>query len=116
MNKVTTHPSRRQWAAVLSILVLAVVCLAGPAAALMASHDGQCASPECQVAFHCPDGSAALVSAPAPARVELPVAQLPVVHHLTPAEGVPIMSESATLALATRRFGPLAPRSPPSLL
>ena len=114
MNKATTHARRLRWMTLLSIVVLAVVCLAGPAAAMMASADGQCAGPECQAAFHCPDGAAPAVSAPA--RVELPVAQLPAIHDVAPPEGVPLTSESAALALATHRFGPLAPRSPPSLL
>jgi len=116
MNEVTTRASWRQWATVWSIVVLAMVCLAGSGTGAMASSDGQCAGPECQAAFDCRDAAPSLVSVPAPARVELPVAQLPAAHDLAPPERVPIMSESAALALATRAFGPLAPRSPPSRL
>ena len=115
MNRGTAHSMWRQWATVLSLAVLVLVCLTGPAVAMMASSDGHCAAPECQAAFHCPDAAASLVPPPSPARIELPVAQLPAVRDLTPPERVPIMSESAALALATRRVGPLAPRSPPSL-
>lgn len=98
-----------------SIVVLAIICLAGPALAMMPSADAHCSSPECQAAFRCSDGLPSIASAPVAVRAELPVGLLFAVDDIPPPDTLSVIAGSAEPTLARRSSGPLASRSPPSL-
>lgn len=104
-----------RWSTIISIVVLGIMCLAGPAVALMPSAGGQCSGPECQAAFRCPDTLPSSASSPVPVRPDFP-ALLFSVDEVPPPAVISVVAEPEPLTLAHGSSGPLASRSPPSLL
>lgn len=113
LNMMHLINSRR--GTIASILVLAITCLAGPAVAMVPSADGHCTGLECQAAFRCPDTLPSSASTPVPIRSELP-AVLFAVDEVPQPGVISGVAESDAPPLAYRSSGPLASRSPPSLL
>lgn len=104
-----------RWGTIVSVTVLAIMCLAGPAVA-MPSAAGHCAGPECEAAVRCPDVLPSTASVPAPVRADFPAGLLFAVDDV-PRPGISsVVAESDAPTLAYRSSGPLASRSPPSLL
>lgn len=111
-----TRVINNRWGTIVSILVLTITCLAGPAVAMMPSADGQCTALECQAAFRCPDTLPSSASAPVPVRPDLPAGLLFTVDDIPRPGIISGVAESDAPTLAYRSSGPLASRSPPSLL
>ena len=103
-----------RWGTIVSILVLTLTCLAGPAVAMMPSADGQCTALECQAAFRCPDTLPSSASTPVPVRPDFPAVLFAVREVPRPAV-ISALAESDAPTLAYRSSGRVASRSPPSL-